>query len=211
MQMILWTLFLLLSVSLQADTQTLMLQKGQKVAQLLCDYDKLKQMHFDTVDQAKAQIRSQKLCRPLDKKRLEAVALWLTSEKSGTSLPEHLVAPKDAKCAICGMFVAKYPKWAAYMQDSEGHKLWFDGVKDMMKYYFNHKNEKFAPILVQDFYTLQPIDATKAWFVIGSNVYGPMGEELIPFRTREDAQTFKKEHFGKKIVRFDEIREAWLY
>lgn len=212
MKPIVWTLFLLIfAFTLHADSHSLMLQKGEKIAQLLCDYPKLKAMHFDSSDEAKEKILSQKLCKPLDRRKLDAVALWLASSKKSTPLQEHFDIPKDAKCPICGMFVAKYPRWAALMQDSKGDQLWFDGVKDMMKYYFRHKDEKFDPIRVLDFYTLRPVDAHKAWFVIGSNVYGPMGEELIPFRTREDAQTFMKEHFGKKIVRFDEIREAWLY
>ena len=38
-----------------------------------------------------------------------------------------------------------------------------------------------------------------------------MGRELIPFKTREDAQTFMTEHYGKKIIRFNEIEEEYLY
>jgi nitrous oxide reductase accessory protein NosL len=80
-----------------------------------------------------------------------------------------------------------------------------------MKYYFNNPKEKFTTILVSDFYTLKPLEAQKAYFVIGSNVYGPMGEELIPFKTKEDAEVFMQEHYGKKIIRFDEIKEDYLY
>ena len=32
----------------------------------------------------------------------------------------------------------------------------------------------------------------KAFYVIGSNVYGPMGEELIPFKNEDEAKKFMK-------------------
>ena len=74
----------------------------------------------------------------------------------------------------------------------------------MMKYFFE-KGRKFDQIYVSDYYKLHKIDAKSAFFVIGSNVLGPMGNELIPFENEEDALTFAKDHFGKKIVKFDEI------
>jgi nitrous oxide reductase accessory protein NosL len=50
--------------------------------------------------------------------------------------------PKD-KCPVCGMFVAKYPDWVAAFVFRDGSTVFFDGVKDMMKYYFNLA--KYAP------------------------------------------------------------------
>ena len=115
--------------------------------------------------------------------------------------------PKDAKCPICGMFVAKYPQWVA-LYDGE-KKFYFDGVKDMMKYAYARKlsSDKFY---VSDYYKLSKLEATKAFYVIGSNVYGPMGNELIPFATQEEAETFSRDHNGQKVIAFDEITEAMV-
>jgi nitrous oxide reductase accessory protein NosL len=52
---------------------------------------------------------------------------------------------------------------------------------------------------------MQLIDARKAFFIIGSDIYGPMGHELIPFATEEDASAFMKDHKGKRILRFEAI------
>jgi copper chaperone NosL len=49
------------------------------------------------------------------------------------------------------------------------------------------------------------IDAHQAYFVIGSDVLGPMGHELIPLETLDDAKEFKADHQGKKILRFNQI------
>ncbi len=202
---------ILISLHLHANATTLLAKKGAKIASLYCNEKALHAAQFHNMLDAKKKIVEEKMCEKLSPKQLDAVAAYALSKKRPEKQPEHIEVPKNAKCPICGMFVARYPKWAALLQDEKGHKLYFDGVKDMMKYYFNHPKARFDPIIVSDFYTLKAIDGKKAWYVIGSNVYGPMGEELIPFQKREDAQLFKKEHFGKKIVTFDQIREAYLY
>ena len=79
----------------------------------------------------------------------------------------------------------------------------------MMKYAYARKlsSDKFY---VSDYYKLSKLEATKAFYVIGSNVYGPMGNELIPFATQEEAETFSRDHNGQKVIAFDEITEAMV-
>jgi len=38
-----------------------------------------------------------------------------------------------------------------------------------------------------------------------------MGHEFIPFSTMQEAENFKKEHRGEKILRFDEITKEQVY
>ena len=119
------------------------------------------------------------------------------------------------KCPVCGMFVAKYPDWTAEIIFSDGSVVFFDGVKDMLKYYFNLK--KYNPrkahadirsIFVMDYYAVEFIDGRKALYVSGSDTYGPMGKELIPFEKEAQAQEFLKDHKGKAILTFGEIDPA---
>lgn len=125
-------------------------------------------------------------------------------------------SPKD-KCPVCGMFVAKYPDWVAEIIFKDSSYAFFDGTKDMFKYYFNL--EKYNPskkqsdidsIYLKDYYNLNFIDGYRAYFIIGSDVYGPMGNELIPVETESKAKGFMKDHSGKKILRFDEINTGDL-
>ena len=44
-----------------------------------------------------------------------------------------------------------------------------------------------------------------AYYVIGSDVLGPMGHDLIPHPDEYDMKEFSKDHFGKRILRFDEV------
>ncbi len=200
-----------LSTTIFAQESSIMVKKGAKIAHILCDEKKLKTSNFIDKKDAEEKILKNGICPKLTATQLSAVVAYATSKIEEENLPGAIDVPKDAKCRVCGMYVAKYPKWVSFMQTNSKEKLYFDGVKDMMKYYFAHKNEKFDPILVKDFYTLKPVNAKKAFFVIGSNVYGPMGEELIPFKKEEDAKVFLKEHKGKKLITFEQIVPEYLY
>jgi len=138
-------------------------------------------------------------------------SLFTCQVARGGDAPPVGPSPKD-KCPVCGMFVAKYPDFVASIGYPDGLRVFFDGAKDMFKYYFNiqkyHPSRKIADIkdiYVTDYYSLSPTDAHAAIYVIGSDVYGPMGRELIPFSTEEDARVFMKDHNGKKLLEFQEI------
>jgi len=119
--------------------------------------------------------------------------------------------PKD-KCPVCGMFVYKYPDWVSQAVFRDGSRIYFDGVKDLMKFHF--KVPQYQPgksrgeitvLYVTDYYSLESIEGTRAYYVIGSDVFGPMGKELIPFGKEAEAREFLKDHKGKRILRFQEI------
>lgn len=129
-----------------------------------------------------------------------------------TSADERLKPASTDKCPVCGMFVAKYPNWIAQIVFNDGSYAFFDGPKDMFKYYLelkkynpSKKQSDIKGIFVTDYYSLNSIDATSAYYVIGSDVYGPMGRELIPFKSETDAKVFMKDHKGKLIMRFTEV------
>jgi len=120
-------------------------------------------------------------------------------------------SPKD-KCPVCGMFVAKYPDFLAEIVFKDGSYAFFDGVKDMFKYHFNLKKynpskklEDIDSIYVTDYYSLTLIDGGRSYYVIGSDIYGPMGRELIPFEKEGDAKEFLKDHKGKSVLKFKDI------
>lgn len=121
------------------------------------------------------------------------------------------------KCPVCGMFVSKYPEWSAQIRFGNSSTFFFDGAKDMFK--FLSQPNKYIPginpkdvkeIYVTDYYSLEPIEGKEAFYVIGSNVYGPMGKELIPFFREEDAKEFLKDHGGKRVLRFQEVTAELL-
>ncbi len=121
------------------------------------------------------------------------------------------------KCPVCGMFVAKYPDFLAQVIFKDGSYVVFDGAKDMFKYYFNLK--KYSPskkpadidsIYVTDYYSLTSVEGVKAYYVVGSNIYGPMGRELIPFAKESDAKEFMADHSGKSRLSFKEVTQELI-
>lgn len=115
-------------------------------------------------------------------------------------------------CPVCGMLVSKYPNWVATIVYKDGHAHHFDGAKDMFKFWFdppkyaaNHSQDMIAAIWVTDYYGLQKIDAHKAYYVIGSDVPGPMGHEFVPLASKADAEDFMKEHKGIRVMTFDQV------
>jgi copper chaperone NosL len=124
--------------------------------------------------------------------------------------------PKD-KCPVCGMFVYKYPDFVAQIVFKDGSAVFFDGAKDMFKYYLDM--QKFDPkrrqvdigsVYVTDYYSLALVDGSKALYVVGSDVYGPMGRELIPFQKEPEAKDFLKDHKGRSLLRFQDVNASIL-
>lgn len=120
---------------------------------------------------------------------------------------------KSDKCQVCGMLVYPYPTWAAEIVFNDGTYAAFDGPKDMFKYYLNigkfnpsKKQSDIAAIFVTEYYSTRMMDAHEVFFVKGSDVDGPMGAELIAVESADRAKVFMKDHKGKKILRFNEVK-----
>lgn len=146
------------------------------------------------------------------------LALWTVAwayvaagQGAALSVPVPKPGPMDM-CPVCGMMISKYPNWVATLVWKDGRPQHFDGAKDMFKYL--QALPKYAPgrrreaidfIVVTEFYNLEKIDARRAFYVIGSDVMGPMGHELAPLATRADALDFVKDHKGKRILSYDQV------
>lgn len=132
-------------------------------------------------------------------------------------IPQFVFATQPAmptakdRCPVCGMFVAPYPEWIATIINADGTQVFFDGCKDMLRYYFKHKEQISSDsIYVTDYYRTSLVPVDQVLFVIGSDVYGPMGHELIPVIGREAAETFREDHLGTGIYSFDQLSAELL-
>jgi nitrous oxide reductase accessory protein NosL len=220
--------FAMAQKSLASDIAMVMKKKqkkmypmGKKLFAKKCQQD-IKLAKFGQINELKSAIKNDKLCNSLKGMHLQAVTLYLWEVKRVKILGERgevVTIKKEEKCPVCGMFTYKYPKWAAQIFYAQKHYS-FDGVKDLMKFYFepirwgkygDAKKENITKILVTDYYSQKAIDGREAFYVIGSDVLGPMGNELIPFAQESDAKIFLDDHNGKSVVRFDKIIEKEVY
>lgn len=145
---------------------------------------------------------------------LLAWSLALTAANAPDSMPDPQA--RDT-CPVCGMLVARYPAWIATVVYADGQADHFDGAKDLFKYLFDlpryapgRATDDITAIGVTEYYGLSRIDAYSAWYVVGSDVLGPMGHELVPLASENDAREFLEDHAGTRILRFDEIDRILL-
>jgi nitrous oxide reductase accessory protein NosL len=138
--------------------------------------------------------------------------LTLTLVTDTGAVTANQIACSQRQVSCLRMFVAKYPDWNTEIIFKDGSYAVFDGAKDMFKYYFDLRRYNPSKVLddidsiyVTDYYDLTLIDGTKAFYVKGSDVYGPMGRELISFKEEAGAKEFLKDHKGTAVLTFKEV------
>ena len=126
---------------------------------------------------------------------------------------------KDTECLVRHIKVYKDPKWVSKIELQNGKKVYFSSPKSMFEFYFRPgkwydigvKGEKdFKDILVTDFETLKAVKAKSSFYVYGSNVTSPAGDDLVPFDSYKAAEEFSKRHNGKRIMNFKEVSDALI-
>jgi copper chaperone NosL len=169
-------------------------------------------------------------CQPsgLDLNRRHFLCLFVPTIIAASAFPMHfaqagaktleLPAPgSNDTCPVCGMFVAKYPYWIATVLYKDNHADHFDGAKDFFKYLLDMKKyargrtrDQIAAMGVTGYYDPVRLDANEACYVVGSDVLGPMGHELVPLVDEAEAKEFMNDHKGKRILRFADMSVKML-
>jgi len=62
-------------------------------------------------------------------------------------------------------------------------------------------------MFVKDYLSGEKIPLQHAWFVFGSRLMGPHGDDLIPLSSRTRAELFTKRYGGTKILSFQEVAD----
>ena len=110
--------------------------------------------------------------------------------------------------------VYKYPAWVSKIELKNGKEVFFSSPKSMFEFYHKPgkwyflgvKNElDFKTILVTDMTTLKPINAKGSFFVYGSSVTSPAGDDLPAFDSYKAATEFSKKYHGSRVLGFREV------
>lgn len=115
----------------------------------------------------------------------------------------------ELRCPVCGVHPAEQPRWQCQIFMGDGRQIAFDGGKDMFSYlrllaHYNYAKGQgvgkgLAEVWVRDYSSGVWLDARAAWYVVGSEVRSPAGQEPIPFPERSGAEGFRRIHGGKVV------------
>lgn len=109
------------------------------------------------------------------------------------------------RCERCGMFTDTQPRWAAGAVEAGGRDVHFDSPRCMFEWLRSVEGRGGEAPWVTEYYTQSKRPAAFVWYVVGSDVTGPMGPDVVPIGDEVGAQRFKEEHHGREVLRFDQI------
>lgn len=131
---------------------------------------------------------------------------------SGLAMDEPRPIPAEARCPVCGMYPARFPRWAAQTLFRDGAAQYFDSPVNL--FVFLHRVDRYnrsytlndvAVSFVTDFETGQWIELRHAFFVRGSATLGPMRDANLPaFASRAAADGFIRSR-GGQVLTFTQV------
>jgi copper chaperone NosL len=119
----------------------------------------------------------------------------------------------NTSCGNCGMKSLDYPQWHVKKVATQTAALSYYCSPRCMFLQVNQANSPVNStdsLFVVEYYDQHFIDARKAYYVIDSDISGPMGSDLVPLADQKAASYFLEEHKGKKIVQFTEVTNEIL-
>ncbi len=119
-------------------------------------------------------------------------------------LAAHVSALGADTCAKCGMDLSKHTHTRYETVLGDGTRVVTCGVQcGMMLEAARGVQRAWAT----DFISGRRIDASKAWYVVGSSAVPDMAPGAIAFASREDAEKFRK-GFGGEVLDWNQARKA---
>ncbi|MBI4962434.1 MAG: nitrous oxide reductase accessory protein NosL [Desulfomonile tiedjei] len=132
------------------------------------------------------------------------------SSAATVDLPDGSKLDLSIPCPICNMKPEESKLGPAAAVFKEGKVVGFDAPGDMFRYVLDPKKYGFNAGDIKEVFVTEHggknfIDAKKAFYVVGSDVTGDMGPEVVPFSKKEDAEKFQSEHHGKNVASYVQI------
>lgn len=131
----------------------------------------------------------------------------------GFSQPVKIEAHKE--CPLCGMYPARYPQFNCQIIFKDGRYEAFDSAIGLVVYLLFSENtgmplQPIEKIYFKDYLKKSWIEADNTFFVIGSEIMGPMGIEFLAADSQQAANALKKQEKGQDIVYFKEINQQYM-
>jgi len=128
-------------------------------------------------------------------------------------LPDGSKLDLGTSCPVCNMKLEDSTLGPAAVVFNDGKVVGFDSAGDMFRYVlepvkYSISTGNIKNVFVTEYGTKKFIDAKQAFFVLGSDVKGSMGADVVPYAKKEDAEKFNSEHKGKRVTAYAEVTAA---
>ena len=114
------------------------------------------------------------------------------------------------RCERCGMFTDAQPRWSAGAVAAGGRDVHFDAPRCFFAWLQSTAGRGAEAPWVTEYYSQRKRPAAFVWYVVGSDVTGPMGPDLVPIGDEPSAERFREEHNGRAVLRYDAVDAAAL-
>jgi len=115
---------------------------------------------------------------------------------------------QEERCRNCGMKIDHTSAWRAELIGDDGKPISFDSPRCALTSWRGGKSSGKA-LRVQEYYDRTFRDAKDVRFVVGGDVAGPMGPDLVPVDPARVTK-FIQDHGADRALRLDEITPAVL-
>ena len=112
-------------------------------------------------------------------------------------------ATADARCKHCGMKIDPTSAWRTELVAADGSTIGFDTPRCALTSWRSGTSHGVS-LRVQEYYERRWRNADELRFVLGGDVVGPMGPDLVPVDPAR-ATKFIQDHGADKALRLEEI------
>ncbi len=128
------------------------------------------------------------------------LALLLTLASCGQ---QSSAQAQPDRCDNCGMRIDPHSGWRAGGVSNTGQQVAFDTPKCLFRYH--HQHGGVGQPWAIEYYSQERRPARHLFYVLGTDLSGPMGRDLVPVEGREAALRLKRDHHGEQVLAFDEV------
>ena len=115
---------------------------------------------------------------------------------------------KDARCKHCGMRIDPASAWHAELVGDDGTVTAFDTPRCALTAWRSGATPA-KTIRLQEYYDRKTRDGSELRFVVGGDVVGPMGADLVPVDPSRSSK-FVQDHRADRALKLDEITSQVL-
>lgn len=118
----------------------------------------------------------------------------------------------NSTCPISLVDTRELYGWKSKINLKSGKIQFFSSSKAMFEYIYKiyDFNDLLVQMFVSDYNSKKLINAKDAFYVFGSNIISVNGDDLISFKSKDEAIKFKEQTSGSRVLEFKDINERLI-